>query len=167
MSSPQSPATPVHNSSIYYDNASYDNSRIYYPPTSDDSLCFSPTDSLSSLRQENARLQEEVMRLHRQLEWSYNALTETQKNLLAAENQLRAIYHKDSKPQNRRISSQISPSTQSRIRKVSRSLDSIQHELVRLHLEQQTITEMTEPVQLPMLNQKSPSLRAKTTKSHK
>jgi len=142
-----------------------------YSHAPSDSVSHSPThatDSLISLQQENARLQEEVMRLHRQLEWSFNALTETQKKLLAAESQLRAMYHK--KQFKRSTSAQISPSakiSQSQMMKHSRSLDSIQHELVRLHLEQQMVTEMTEPVQLPMLNQKSPSLRAKTTKGHK
>lgn len=143
-----------------------------------DNFCYSPTDSLVSslqqentrLQQENGKLQQEVIKLHQYLEYSFNKLTETQRDLLTAQSQLKPLqaYPKDCKPQNRRMSStQISPSTQGRIRKISRSLDSIHHELVRLHLEQETIAEMTEPVQLPMLNHKSPSLRAKTTKSQK
>lgn len=128
---------------------------------------------IANLQQENERLQEEVARLHQQLEWSFNLLTEMQRNLLSTQSQLKAVYHRkqfDREPaKTRRVSSQVTPSSENRIRKVSRSLDSIQHELIRLQLEQ-TITEISEPAtpQLPaMLNHKSPKLRAKTTRSHK
>ena len=132
----------------------------------------------NSLQEENIRLQQEVGRLHKMLEWSFNLLTETQKNLVTANSQLKALYRTrlfEYEPvKSRRASLHITPSTQGRVRKVSRSVDSIQHELMQLQfLERQEFPEMTEPAahrdQLPttMLNQKSPRLQAKTAKGHK
>ena len=138
------------------------------------------TDSLTTLQEENARLQQEVGRLHKMLEWSFNLNTQTQKNLVIAKSQLETLYHTrqfDYDPvQSRRASLHISPFSEGRIRKVSRSVDSIQHELMRLQLEQQAFLEMTEVTEpaarhnrLPtaMLNQKSPRLHAKSAKGHK
>ena len=129
----------------------------------------------TAVQEENARLQQEVGRLHKMLEWSFNLLTETQKNLISTKSQLKVLYHRhfDHDPvQSRRISLHISPSSEGRIRKVSRSVDSIQHELMQLQLEQEAFPEMTEPAPLSrlptaMLNQKSPRLHAKTAKGHK
>ena len=132
----------------------------------------------TNLQEENTRLQQEVGRLHKMLECSFNLLTETQKNLVTANSQLKALYRKTQfgydPVQSRRTSLHISPSTQGRIRKVSRSVDSIQHELMQLQLERQDeLSEITDPVDhhdllpMAMLNQKSPRLQAKTAKRHK
>ena len=120
---------------------------------------------ITYLQQENVRLHREVAKL----EWSNRLLTE-------AQSQLKLSCHFDQSPvqtKSRRMSShaQIMPSSENRIRKVSRSLDSIQRQLMELELEHQKIAEMMEPghAELPkvMLNQKSSRLHAKTTKGHK
>ena len=127
-------------------------------------------DSLAilQLQQQNARLHEEITRLSQQL-------VETQRNLETTPTQLNytVCQFGQSPVPSRRMSSQsqIVPSSESRIRKISRSLDSIQHELIQIQLGHPTIAETIEPVhtQLPkaMLNQKSPRLHARATKSHK
>ena len=124
---------------------------------------------ITYLQQENVRLHREVAKLNQQLEWSNRLLTE-------AQSQLKLSCHFDQSPvqnRSRRMSShaRIMPSSENRIRKVSRSLDSIQHQLMELELEHQKIAEVMEPghAELPkaMLNQKSSRLHAKTTKGHK
>ena len=131
-------------------------------------------DSLNSfqLQQQNVRLHQEVARLSQQLELTINMLAETQKNLETTQTQLNTVCQFGQSPvPSRRMSSQsqIEPSSQSRIRKLSWSLDSIQHELLQIQLEHPTIAEMTGPVhaQRPKMNQNSPKLHARTTKSHK
>ena len=133
---------------------------------SHDSPGSSSADALITyLQQENVRLHQEVAKL----EWSNRLLTE-------AHSQLKLSCNFDQSPvqtRSRRMSShaRIMPSSENRIRKVSRSLDSIQHQLMELELEHQKIAEMMEPghAELPkaMLNQKSSRLHAKTTKGHK
>ena len=128
--------------------------------------------AILQLQQQNARLHQEVSRLSQQLELTNNTLTDTQRNLETTQTQLNTICQFGQSPvPSRRMSSQsqIAPSSQSRIRKLSRSLDSIQHELMQIQLEHPTIAEMTEPVhaQRPKMNQNSPKLHARTTKSHK
>ena len=98
--------------------------------------------SLTTLQEENAWLQQEVERLHKMLEWSFNLNAETQRNLVIAKSQLSALYH--TKQFGRSKSTKISPSTQTTQSKIrtSRSLDSIPHELMKLQLEEQATTEM-------------------------
>ena len=145
---------------------SYDISPAHLSPAHAD-----PT--LTNLQEENAKLQQEVGRLHKMIGWSFSLLTETQKNLVTAQNQIRTLYHRiefDRTPvHSRRISSQtIAPSSEGRIRKVSRSLDSIQHELMLLEMDQQIFSDVSEPLHsrlsMGILNQKSPRLHAKTAK---
>ena len=133
--------------------------------------------SVDSLQVENTRLHQEVERLHKMLDWSFSLLSETQNNLRIAQSKLRvALYHR-SRTQydcrvgdpvhSRRVSSHISPSSESRIRKVSRSADSIQHELMLLQLQEEDFAETSVHGRLStsMLNQKSPRLHAKTAKA--
>lgn len=124
-------------------------------------------DPLTNLQEENIRLQQEVGRLHKILEWSFNLLTETQKNLVTANSQLKALYHTRQYGRSK-STTKISPATQATLQgkiRTSRSLDSISHELMQLQLEEQATTEMSVSTQLPMT--KSPRLHSKTTKGHK
>ena len=140
-----------------------------------DSPSTSSADSLITyLQQENVRLHQEVARLNQQLEWSNRSLAETEKKLENAQSQPKFSYQFDQCPvqtKSRRTLShaQILPSSEGTIRNVSRSLDSIHHELMRLELEHQTVTEMMEPVHAELSSQKSSWLHAKskTTKGHK
>ena len=148
-----------------------------YRHASLDSPGSSSADALITyLQQENVRLHREVARLNQQLEWSNRLLTEAEKKLENARSQPKLSCQFDHNPlhtRSRRISShaRILPPSECRIRKVSRSLDDIHHELIRLQLEHQTIAEMMEPghAELPTVkfNQKSSRLHAKTTKGHK
>ena len=136
----------------------------------------SSADSLTTyLQQENVRLHQEVARLNQQLEWSNRLLKETEKKLENAKSRPKFSYQFGQSPvqtRNRRASShaRILTSSDSRIRKVSRSLDSIQHELMRLELEHQTIADMMEPVhaELPKVQfHQRLHAKTKTTKGHK
>ena len=148
-----------------------------YRQASLDSPGSSSADALITyLQQQNTQLHREVARLNQQLEWSNRLLTEAEKKLENAQSQPKLSYQFDYSPlptRSRKISShaRILPPSGSRIRKVSRSLDDIHHELIRLELEHQTIAEMMEPghAELPTVNfnQKSSRLHSKTTKGHK
>ena len=136
---------------------------------STDSPGSSSADSLITyLQQENVRLHQEVARLNQKL-------TETEKKLEKAQRQPKLSYQFGQYPvqtRSRRVSShaQILPSSDSRIRKLSWSLDSIHHELMRLELEHQAMAKMMEPVcaELPkvMFNHRLHA-KTKTTKGHK
>ena len=142
---------------------------------STDSPGSSSTDSfITYFQQENVRLQKENVRLHQEVAKLNQQLTEAKQKLENAQSRPKLSYQFGQSPiqiRSRRVSShaQILPSSESRIRKVSRSLDSIQHELIRLELEHQTIAEMMEPVHAELPNQKSSWLhvKTKTTKGHK
>ena len=134
---PSSPQPPYMSENIF----GYDITVVANPP-------HPSADSLTTLQEENARLRQEVERLHKMLVWSFNLNTENQRNLVIAKSQLSALYH--TKQFGRSKSTKISPSiqtTQSKIR-TSQSLDSIPHELMRLQLEEQTNTEMSLSTQL-------------------
>ena len=124
-------------------------------------------DPLTNLQEENIRLQQEVGRLHKMLEWSFNLLTETHKNLVTVNNQLKALYR--TRQYGRSKSTKISPSTQTTLQskiRTSRSLGSIPHELMRLQLEEQATTEMSLSTQLPMTKSPMGKLHSRTTKEH-
>ena len=121
-------------------------------------------------QQENVRLHQEVARLNQQLEWSNRLRAETEKKLENAQSQPKISYQFGQSPvqtRSRRMSShaRILPSSESTIRKVSRSLDSIHHELIRLELEHKAIAEMMEPVHTDLSSHWL--LHPMTTKGHK
>ena len=136
-----------------------------------DSPSSSSADSLITyLQQENVQLHQEVARLNQQLEWSNRLLKETEKKLENAQSQPKFSYQFGQSPvqtMSRRTSShaRILPSSESMIRRVSRSLDSIHHELIQLELEHKAITEMMEPVHAELSSHWL--LHPKTTKGHK
>ena len=117
---------------------------------------------VDSMQVENARLHQEVKRLQKMLDWSFGLLSETQKNLTIAQNKLKVALFRtqyDFDPvHSGGVSSHISPSSERRIRNVSRSADSIQHELKLLQLQEENFKETGVHGQssTTMFDQKSP-----------
>ena len=130
--------------------------------------------SVDSMQVENTRLHQEVERLHKMLDWSFSLLSETQNNLTIAQSKLRvALYHRsrtlyDYDPiHSGRVSSHISPSSEGRIRNISRSADSIQHELKLLQLQEENFKEsgVHGRSSTTTFSQKSPQPPGKTAKA--
>ena len=130
--------------------------------------------SVDSMQVENTRLHQEVERLHKTLDWSFSLLSETQKKLIIAQSQLKVALYNQSRTlydydpiHSGKVSSHISLSSESRIRNISRSADSIQHELKLLQLQEENFKESNVHGRssTTTFSQKSPQLPAKTAKA--
>jgi len=97
-----------------------------------------PTNYQLILHKENVQLQEENLQLQKRIEQLFEMLTETQKKLISVQQKYTVQNEQQSRPSTsgqRRRRSQIQSSTiteeqKARIRKLSRSLDSIQQEMM-------------------------------------
>jgi len=102
-----------------------------------------PTNYQLILQKENAQLQEENIELQKRIEQLFEMLTETQKKLISIQQKYAAPNEQQSRPftsgQRRRRSQIQSPTIteeqKARIRKLSRSLDSIQQEMIIMQLD--------------------------------
>jgi len=121
---------------------------VFHNQTSTSPQKLPPTDNMLTLQQENIQLQEENSQLHKRIEQLYEMLIETQKNLVSVQQQLIILQSEQQIKQKRtpistqvsRRSSQIQLSAitkehQARIRKISRSLDSIQHAVMMMQFD--------------------------------
>ena len=111
-----------------------------------------------TLQQENIQLQEENSQLHKRIEQLYEMLIETQKNLVSIQQELIVAQNEQQikqlrtsiSRQGRRRSTLVQPSTitedhQTRIRKLSRSLDSVQHAMMMMQFDNSSDTDYPLP----------------------
>ena len=121
---------------------------IFYNQSSTSPQKLPSTENLITLQQENIQLQEENSQLHKRIEQLYEVLIETQKNLVNVQQQLIISQNEQQikqlrtsiSTQGRKRSTQIQSSAiteehQTRIRKLSRSLDSIQHAVMMMQFD--------------------------------